>query len=158
MIEFEILSEKNVREIWEAETVCFPDDPWTLNMFLAEINNKISVYIAARDTETGKIVAYGGIWMMYDMADITNIAVIPEYRREGLGSRVLDLLNDIAKEHNMTALTLEVRESNVSAIVLYEKHGFERNGLRKNYYKNKENAVLMIKKLKSCDDNENFGN
>lgn len=152
MIVFELLSEKNVEEMWKLELECFPEDPWSLKMFTAEIDNKISVYIAARDEENGRLAGYGGMWMMYDCADITNIAVSPEYRREGLGSEILSVLEKIAAERGMTSLTLEVRESNFKAIGLYEKNGFIKNGLRKGYYKGKENAVLMIKEISQINE------
>ncbi len=151
MISFEMLSDKNVVDVWMLEKRCFID-PWTIKMFTDELDNKISVYIVARDDQTNSIVAYGGMWLIYDCADITNIAVAPEYRREGLGGRILELLEKIASEHNMTALSLEVRESNLPAIALYQKYGFLKNGLRKGYYKDNENAVLMTKNLKSSDN------
>ena len=69
-----------------------------------------------------------------------------------MGGRILELLEKIASEHNMTALSLEVRESNLPAISLYLKYGFIKNGLRKRYYKDNENAVLMMKNLKSSDN------
>ena len=70
MISFEMLSEDNVNEVWELEKRCF-DDPWELKAFTSELENKISVYFAARDEESGRIVGYAGVWLMYDCADIT---------------------------------------------------------------------------------------
>jgi len=146
MIEFELLSKDNIAEIWELEKICF-DDPWSYNSFERELDNNISVYIVARAVETRKVVGYGGIWLMYDYADITNIAVSPESRRCGLGGKILQLLIDISREKNMESINLEVRASNIPAIKLYEKYGFSQNGLRKRYYKGKEDAVLMTKTL-----------
>lgn len=146
MIEFELLSKDNIAEIWELEKICF-DDPWSYNSFERELDNNISVYIVARTVETRKVVGYGGIWLMYDYADITNIAVSPESRRLGLGGKILELLVDISREKNMESINLEVRASNIPAIKLYEKYGFIKNGLRKRYYKGKEDAVLMTKTL-----------
>lgn len=146
MIEFELLSKDNIVEIWELEKICF-DDPWSYNSFERELDNNISVYIVARAVETRKVVGYGGIWLMYDYADITNIAVSPESRRCGLGGKILQLLIDISSEKNMESINLEVRASNIPAIKLYEKYGFIKNGLRKRYYKGKEDAVLMTKTL-----------
>jgi len=146
MIEFELLSKDNIAEIWELEKICF-DDPWSYNSFERELDNNISVYIVARAVETRKVVGYGGIWLMYDYADITNIAVSPESRRCGLGGKILQLLIDISSEKNMESINLEVRASNIPAIRLYEKYGFSQNGLRKRYYKGKEDAVLMTKTL-----------
>lgn len=146
MIEFELLSKDNIAEIWDLEKICF-DDPWSYNSFERELDNNISVYIVARAAETRKVVGYGGIWMMYDYADITNIAVSPESRRCGLGGKILQILIDISREKNMESINLEVRASNIPAIRLYEKYGFSQNGLRKRYYKGKEDAVLMTKTL-----------
>lgn len=151
MISFEMLSKENVNDVLKLEQRCF-SDPWTLKMFTAELDNDISVYIVARDEDTDCVTGYGGMWLMYDCADITNVAVDERYRREGLGSRILGLLENIAKEKGMCALTLEYRKSNTSAEALYKKLGFEQNGLRRNYYKNGEDAVLMIKNLKSSDN------
>lgn len=146
MINFELLSDDNVFEVWELEKICF-DDPWELKAFTSELNNHISVYFAARDEESRKIVGYAGVWMMYDCANITNIAVAPDYRREGLGGKMLDLLIDVSREHGMKSITLEVRASNAAAIALYEKYGFEKCGLRKRYYQGNEDAVIMTRAL-----------
>ena len=144
MINFEMLNEDNVHEVWELEKLCF-DDPWELNAFTSELSNKISVYVAARDEKNGKIVGYAGVWLMYDCANITNIAVAPDYRREGLGGKMLELLTDVSRERGMDSITLEVRASNAPAIALYEKHGFVSCGLRKRYYQGREDALIMTK-------------
>ena len=146
MINFEMLSEENVLEVWELEKLCF-DDPWDLNAFTSELDNKISVYFAARDEESGKIVGYAGVWMMYDCANITNIAVAPDYRREGLGGKMLELLINVSRDKKMETITLEVRASNNAAISLYEKYGFAECGLRRRYYQGNEDAVIMTRQL-----------
>ena len=146
MIKFEMLSRDNIDEVYALEKVCF-EDPWSFESFESELSNKISVYIVARDEETDKIVGYGGVWMMYDCGDITNIAVSPESRRMGLGEKILELLTNISREKGMESLGLEVRASNDAAIGLYEKCGFTPCGIRKRYYKGKEDAILMSKSL-----------
>lgn len=151
MIRFEILSKENIKDVWELEKLCF-DDPWTLNSFEAELNNNISEYIVAIDEETGTVAGYGGVWFMYDCADITNIAVAPKMRRGGLGEKILTLLTDISKERGMMSITLEVRASNEPAIALYKKCGFVECGLRKRYYQGNEDALLMSKTLGGMTD------
>ena len=146
MIRFEILSSDNVNKVWELEKICF-QDPWELNAFLSELENKISVYFVAVDEETELVVAYAGVWMMYDSANITNIAVHPDYRKTGLGGKMLELLIDISKEQKMDNITLEVRVSNVPAIALYKKYGFLEEGIRKRYYQGNEDALIMTKEL-----------
>lgn len=154
MIKFEMLSADNVEKVWELEKLCF-DDPWELTSFTSELDNKISVYFAARDDENDRIVGYAGVWLMYDCANITNIAVASEYRREGLGGKMLDLLIDVSRERGMDSVTLEVRVSNIPAIALYEKYGFVKCGLRKKYYQGKEDALIMTLSLKEVNINEN---
>lgn len=147
MICFEMLSADNIDEVWELEKQCF-DDPWERSAFESEIDNRISVYIAARDSECGKIIGYAGVWMMYDCANITNIAVHADWRCEGIGRRLLDTLIDASIECGMREITLEVRVSNSAATALYEKCGFVKCGLRKRYYKDREDALIMTKNLK----------
>lgn len=156
MIRFEILSKENVKNVWELEKLCF-DEPWSLNSFEAELDNKMSEYIVAIDEETGSVVGYAGVWLMYDCADITNIAVSPKIRRCGLGEKLLALLVDISRERGMRSITLEVRISNAPAISLYKKCGFEECGLRKRYYRGNEDALLMSKAL-GGNKNENSCN
>ena len=151
MIRFEILSEENVKDVWELEKLCF-DDPWSLKSFEAELDNNISEYIVAIDEETGRVAGYGGVWFMYDCADITNIAVSPEMRRCGLGEKLLTLLTDISREKGMRSITLEVKVSNAPAIALYKKCGFEECGLRKKYYRGNIDALLMSKMLRGNDE------
>ena len=146
MIRFEILSSNNVNKVWELEKICF-QAPWELNAFLSELENKISVYFVAVDEETELVVGYAGVWMMYDSANITNIAVHPDYRKTGLGGKMLELLIDISKEQKMDNITLEVRVSNVPAIALYKKYGFLEEGIRKRYYQGNEDALIMTKEL-----------
>lgn len=146
MIKFELLSKENIDGVWELEKICF-DTPWTYKMFESEIDNNISVYIVGIDEENGEVVAYAGVWLMYDYGDITNIAVHPDYRREGIARKMLDTMINICKEKKIERLFLEVKESNISAIKLYESFGFETDGVRKRYYQNKYDAYLMSLEL-----------
>ena len=89
----------------------------------------------------------GGFKVIFDEADIMNIAVRVDKRMFGIGSMLLERLLEIAKLSNCTSITLEVNENNFPAICLYEKYQFERIGLRKKYYNNTDNAILMKKDL-----------
>lgn len=143
MIMIRLLEKSDIDEIVSLEKICFPEDPWSRQSFEAEIDNPLSVFFIAKDEENGKMIGYGGIWLMYDVADITNIAVHPDYRQEGIGRKLLSLLVQIAKEKKMSAITLEVRESNLPAQKLYESAGFVHCGTRKRYYQGREDAKIM---------------
>jgi ribosomal-protein-alanine N-acetyltransferase len=81
-----------------------------------------------------------------DQADMMNIAVHPDYRRQGIGRDLVLALSDALKEKGIRGLMLEVRASNAPAIALYEQLGFIQVGLRPNYYRNpKENALILRK-------------
>lgn len=147
MIRLELLSKDNLESVWKLEKICF-DDPWTLGMFESEIDNDISVFMVAVDEESEKVVAYAGVWLTLDFGDITNIAVHPDYRREGLGSRLLSTIIDLCKERDIERVCLEVKETNLSAIEFYKKSGFIQDGVRKKYYQNTYDAYLMSLDLK----------
>ena len=85
--------------------------------------------------------------VVFEDAEILNVAVAPSFRRQGLGVKLLLALEAYAKENGAERLLLEVREGNVSARGLYEKQGFSSFGIRKNYYEDGENAVVMQKTI-----------
>ena len=145
MIRYELLSQDNVMGVYNLETICFQEDPWTFKMFEAEINNNMSIYIVGKDEETGNVLSYGGMWLIYDTAEITNIAVHPNYRREGIGNNLLNVLFKTANDRGIYNFNLEVRASNKPAMDMYLKNGFIKCGIRKNYYQGKEDAILMSK-------------
>lgn len=152
MIKIHLLEKKDIDEIVQLENICFPEDPWSQLSFETEVENPLSVFVVARDEGTEKIIGYGGIWLMYDVADITNIAVHPDYRGEGIGRKLLQLLIKIAREKRMSAITLEVRESNIPAQRLYESAGFEHCGIRKRYYQGKEDARIMTLEISALEE------
>ena len=93
------------------------------------------------------MVAYGGFWMVKDEAHITNLAVHPDYRNRGIGSKLLGFLLEKAKNLGANAATLEVRTSNKAGQRLYEKWGFIKVGVRKGYYAyTGEDAIVMEKR------------
>lgn len=119
--------------------------PWTRDAFMMELtNNKCSLYRVLIDND--KVVAYGGMWILLDEGHITNIAVHPEYRGNGFGDKIVEDLILSAKGKGVISMTLEVRVSNISAISLYRKHGFEEVAIRKGYYQDtNEDGIIMWK-------------
>ena len=134
----------HVPQIAEIERNCIPQ-PWSEAAFAAALEDEKAVTLAAFGGEIlcGFIT---GVYLL-DTAEIYSIAVSAEYRGNGVGKRLLEEFFS-ALPDEVQAVNLEVRESNIPAIKLYEKTGFQSVGLRKNFYRDpRENAVLMTKKI-----------
>lgn len=117
------------------------DNFWTYSIFKSELENPNSQYfVAIRNDE---IVGFAGIWKAIDDMHITNIVTKISKRHLGIASMLLEKLIEVSKEENVNSLTLEVNENNTYAIKLYEKYNFKKIGLRKNYYAQNENAIIM---------------
>jgi len=143
------LDYSDLGEVVKIESVSFPE-PWSLAMFYHELVLPFShFYVMRKDSQEkgeGVIVAYGGFWMVKEEAHITNLAVDPEYRNRGIGSKFLGFLLEKAKNLGAKAATLEVRTSNKIGQRLYEKWGFKKVGVRKGYYAYVgEDAIVMEK-------------
>lgn len=116
--------------------------PWSFQSFEEEFRNKFSRYVVALHDD--KVIGFGGVWIIVGEGNITNIAVSPEYRGNGIGSAIVKDLIRLCNKENGTAMTLEVRSSNINAQNLYKKFGFKVEGIRKGYYaNNKEDALIM---------------
>lgn len=131
-------------DIMEIETLTYPNHHWSKASFENEIENKLANYKCAI-TSKGIITGFYGFWQILEEAHITNIATHPDYRKKGVATfLMLDLVNECYKKM-IKYITLEVRESNIPAISLYDKFGFSTIGTRKNYYQdNNENALIMF--------------
>lgn len=116
--------------------------PWTRQAFCEELENRLAYYLLA--VMDDMVIGYTGMWLIVDEAHITNVAVLPSYRKLGIGKGMMQKALDIAKTKGAGSMTLEVRPSNTPALALYEKLGFEQAGLRKNYYEDtQEDAIIM---------------
>ena len=118
--------------------------PWPKDAYRAEIEeNQVACYLVARD-ETGLLVGFAGMWVIFDEAHVTTIAVDRTRRGERIGERLLLVLIERALARGARWMTLEVRPSNTVALSLYRKFGFRDVALRKRYYSdNGEDAVVM---------------
>ncbi len=133
----------DVAAIAEIEKECFSDN-WSENAIAMQIDRRqIIVY-----KDGSEIVGYCIFMTAADEGEILRIAVRDNMRKSGIGRKILDCAIDIMAERGATELFLEVRASNEAAIHLYEKAGFVKTGVRKNYYENKEDAVLYNLNLK----------
>ena len=121
--------------------------PWSRDAFRRELEeNVIARYLVLE--EEGRVVAYGGVWLVIDEAHVTNIAVHPDARGKGYGERIVRALMRLAADTCMGMITLEVRRSNTAAQALYRKVGFQDVGYRKRYYEdNQEDALIMYAPL-----------
>jgi ribosomal-protein-alanine N-acetyltransferase len=134
--------EDDIDEVVEIENECFPT-PWSRDAFLTEIReNRLAKYIVA--VLDGKVVGYGGMWLILNEAHITNIAVKKDYRGMGIGNRIIESLIYYCASKNIQSMTLEVRKSNIVAQNLYKKYKFVEYGVRPRYYAdNNEDALIM---------------
>lgn len=129
-------------EVAELERICF-SVPWSRNMLAEELDNLLSAFLVALD-DNDKVMGYAGVQIILDEGYITNVAVRPECRRQGIAAKLLQVFLDFAKANKLAFLTLEVRASNYDAIALYGSRGFRSVGRRKNYYEHpKEDAIIM---------------
>ena len=143
MTEIVRMTEEDVAAVAELEKKCFAV-PWSEKSFHDEMKNKLAVYFVAKSD--GRCIGYAGFWNVSGEGGITNVAVLPEYRRQGIGSMLIAEMIKTAVKLRLDLLTLEVRKSNIAAQGLYKKYGFDIIGERKRYYSdNGEDAWIMTK-------------
>lgn len=139
--------EEQLEKIEEIEKACF-SMPWTIEQLRSQMKDSQHEFIAALDDE-GRVLGYVGMMYILDEGYISNVAVAPEARRQGIGRDLIKELMARAAVLGLAFVTLEVRCSNAAAIALYEKQGFVPVGKRKNYYDfPREDAILMTHFLK----------
>ena len=133
-------------EVAELERVCFTT-PWSRNMLAEELDNYLSAFLVALD-DNDKVAGYAGLQAVLDEGYITNVAVRPDCRRQGIAGKLLQVFLDFAKGNHLAFLSLEVRASNYDAIALYGSRGFRSVGRRTNYYEHpREDAIIMTKEF-----------
>ena len=116
-------------------------------MLREHLDNQCAAAIAAMG-EDGTLLGYAGLLVVLDEGYITNVAVRPAFRRQGIASELLAVFERFARANHLAFLTLEVRASNAAAVALYEKQGYVRAGLRRNYYEHpKEDAIIMTREF-----------
>ena len=122
--------ERDLEAIADMETVCFPQDPWSYDAFYNEIvENDKTIYLIAE--AGGEPAGYMGVWEILDEGHITNVAVHPDRRGEGIAKVLMKLLIDYCDNIFVRDITLEVRPDNEAAIGLYKAFGFVEEGRRK---------------------------
>ena len=149
MIEILPMKPEHVPQIAALERQCF-SDPWSENSISSELDSDLSLWLVALDGE--QVAGYIGAQSVPPEADVMNLAVSPQYRRSGIGQRLLEtLINRLAAE-GINSLALEVRPSNEAALTLYRRFGFREIGRRPRYYVNPvEDALILQKELFHAD-------
>lgn len=141
---------RDLRDVMPIEQGAYPK-PWSRSVFeseLRQVGSGSRHYIVARErSRRRRVVGYAGLWFVHepdgDQAHITNIVVAPDSRRMGVATRLMGALARTAIERGCVAWTLEVRASNTAAQDLYRRFGFAPAGVRKRYYENTEDAIVM---------------
>ena len=133
---------EDVAAVHRIESASFPT-PWPDYAFRQEIQtNRLAHYLVVRAGD--ETIGYAGMWLMVDEAHITTFAVLPEWRRQGVGARLMVAVMQLAVALNARLVTLEVRLSNHPARALYSRFGFRPVGIRPRYYSdNNEDALIM---------------
>ncbi|MGN0572278.1 MAG: ribosomal protein S18-alanine N-acetyltransferase [Candidatus Fimenecus sp.] len=138
---------EQVEGIVRIEKECF-SHPWTKQGISEELENPTARFFAAK--KNNEVVGYIGANNITGEVYITNVAVLPEIRNQGIGELLLCVLLSVSEQESAQFVSLEVRESNQAAISLYEKCGFQAVGKRKSFYRDpEENAMIYTKFLKA---------
>ena len=136
-----LMTEADIDDVLQISLLSFPHS-WSKSSYEKELQNSLAKYFVAEID--GKVVGFVVTWIIVDESHITTVAVHPDFRKNGIASKLIEDMILYCKEHGCIAYTLEVRAGNTPAISLYEKHGFKQDGIRQGYYQdNNEDAILM---------------
>lgn len=131
----------DVESVYRLEEELFAVDTWSREQFWSELAQPTRTYLVA-EAESA-VIGYAGLFALGAQSDVQTIAVDPRWQGTGLGSRLLQSLIDMAHEKGARELLLEVRSDNASAIHMYQRFGFERISIRRNYYAPGVDAHVM---------------
>ena len=137
----------HLEKLAELEKICFSSQAWSYKSLEDELTNPTAHFFVAEVDE--EVAGYIGMYIVCENCYVTNVAVFPQYRRQGVARALIKMAMLTADAMETDFISLEVRPSNEAALSLYRSFGFEQNGLRKNYYKNPtEDALIMTKFFK----------
>ena len=131
----------DVSRVHEIECICFRS-PWSKLAIAGELRNDVAHYLVME--VDGVICGYGGMWLLFEEAHVTNVAIMPDYRGSGRGRRLMIAMMRHAVKHGAERMTLEVRESNTVAQHLYAGLNFQQNGFRPGYYSDTGEGALLL--------------
>ena len=131
----------DVNRVHEIECTCFRS-PWSKLALAGELRNEVAHYLVME--ADGVICGYGGMWLLFEEAHVTNVAIMPEYRGQGRGKRLMLAMMRYAYKRGAEKMTLEVREGNTVAQHLYATLDFQQNGFRPGYYYDTGEGALIL--------------
>ena len=138
------MTSDHVAQVAELERICFGTEAWSEKSVASELNNPLSFWLVAVDGE--RVAGYVGSQTVLDESDMMNVAVHPDYRKQGIATALIVGLVEELRKRGSRCLTLEVRASNENAISVYQKLQFQEVGRRKNYYRNPKEDALILRK------------
>lgn len=145
-----ILDESFAEDILSVERACF-SPPWELSVIVGTLRQKSYRYFGVVDG--GRLCAYSSVTVICDECYVNRVAVLPACRKNGLGDLLMTAMINSCRAEGGRFLSLEVRRSNLAAISLYKKHGFETHGERRDFYSSpREDALIMTKQLNTPAD------
>ncbi len=134
------MTKETARDAAELETLCFPL-PWSERSLCDMTENENASFLCA--FADGVFAGYVGMLCVLDEGQICNVAVSPRFRRQGIGRALMEAQIRAARSRGLSFMTLEVRAGNLAAQALYEKQGWKKVGVRKNFYERpREDAFL----------------
>ena len=146
-----VTSAEQIDDVLVIEEAAF-SNPWTREMYLSELENRgVSFCFLAKD-DTGRAAGFCSVWLVVDELHINNLAVLPEFRRTGIGSALLTHVLRHGAGLGARRATLEVRQSNESARLLYERFGFSVAAVRRSYYTKPVEDALVLWKENLAED------
>lgn len=135
------MKKADVKAVYEIEVLSFRT-PWSLRSLSGELSNKVAHYTVLE--LDGEIIGYCGMWVLFEEAHITNIAIHPAFRGNGYGKQLLHGAMRVAASFGAEMMTLEVRETNAVAQRMYDEMDFLQQGRRKRYYTDTGEDALLL--------------
>ena len=142
-MEIRKMTAREVPQVTELEKLCF-SQPWSEKSVAGELENPLALWLVAMEGD--RLAGYVGSQTVMDETDMMNLAVAPQFRRQGVGEALVNALTASLKELGSRCLTLEVRDSNEAARALYGKLGFTEIGRRRGYYRDPREDALILRK------------
>ncbi len=139
-----VVAESDLAVMVRIEEDCYPL-PWSQQQFVQELENPVATLLVCEIEN--QIVGYICYWLIGGEMEILNLATAPELRRKGIAARLMTQAFSRCRSEKLTSVWLEVRAANQAAINLYQRSGFRQSGIRKAYYRDGEDAIVMVKRF-----------